>query len=133
MPAGVPPTVIHPWTLPRPKAGPASSSYLFSIHTGRDSFAFLPLRGTGKNYGSNQFLNWLQQYATGILLFLIIRVPSRAEHEIKEEIPNYHLQHMRFIFHLHPYRMHLEYEGLSHGLKTVHRTVFFTPFRVPSS
>ena len=36
-------------------------------YTGRDSFAFLPLRGTGKNYGSNQFLNWLQQYATGIL------------------------------------------------------------------
>ena len=38
-------------------------------YTGRDSFAFLPLRGTGKNYGSNQFLNWLQQYAPGILRF----------------------------------------------------------------
>ena len=35
--------------------------------TGRDSSAFLPLRETGKNQGSNQFLNWLQQYATGIL------------------------------------------------------------------
>ena len=40
---------------------------LCCAYTGRDSFAFLPLRGTGKNYGSHQFLNWWQQYATGIL------------------------------------------------------------------
>ena len=39
----------------------------FIFYTGRDSFAFLPLRETGKNYGSNQCLHWLQQYATGIL------------------------------------------------------------------
>ena len=46
---------------------PCQQPYHIYGHTGRDSFAFLPLRGTGKNYGSNQFLNWLQQYATGIL------------------------------------------------------------------
>ena len=29
-----------------------------------------------------------------------------------------------FRFHPHPFRMRLKPEGLSHGLKTVHRTVF---------
>ena len=34
--------------------------------------------------------------------------------------------------HLHPYRIHLDFERLSHGLKTCHRHVFLTAFRVPS-
>ena len=33
----------------------------------RTRFAFLPLRGTGKNYCSHQFLNWWQQVSTGHL------------------------------------------------------------------
>ena len=41
-----------------------------------------------------------------------------------------------FQVHPHPYGMRLNLEGLSHGLKTVHRTVFTAaalppPFRVP--
>jgi hypothetical protein len=46
----------------------------------------LPLRETGKNYGSNQFLNWLQQYTTGILRFDLSSpfLPNIA----KEQIPN---------------------------------------------
>ena len=31
----------------------------------------------------------------------------------------------------HPYRMWIGFEGLSHGLKTCHRHVFLTAFRVP--
>ena len=34
-------------------------------------------------------------------------------------------------FHPHPYGMRLKSEGLSHGLKTCHRHVFLTAFRVP--
>ena len=37
-----------------------------------------------------------------------------------------------FKFHPHPSGMRLESEGLSHGLKTCHRHVFLTAFRVPS-
>ena len=37
-----------------------------------------------------------------------------------------------FKFNPHPFRMRLEFEGLSHGLKTCHRHVFLTAFRVPS-
>ena len=37
-----------------------------------------------------------------------------------------------FRFHPHPCWMRLESEGLSHGLKTCHRHVFLTAFRVPS-
>ena len=48
----------------------------------RDSFAFLPLRGTGKNLGSNQFLNWLQQYATGILRFRLFESLGVAKKQI---------------------------------------------------
>ena len=36
-----------------------------------------------------------------------------------------------FKFNPHPFRMRLELEGLSHGLKTCHRHVFLTAFRVP--
>ena len=32
----------------------------------------------------------------------------------------------KFSFHLHPYRMQLKAEGLSHGLKSVHRTLSVT-------
>ena len=35
-------------------------------------------------------------------------------------------------FHPHPYWMRLKSEGLSHGLKTCHRQVFYTAFRVPA-
>ena len=39
---------------------------------------------------------------------------------------------------LHPYRIHLVSKGLSHGLKSVHRTLFTLPpvgpsFRVPTT
>ena len=37
-----------------------------------------------------------------------------------------------FRFHPHPCWMRLESEGLSHSLKTCHRHVFLTAFRVPS-
>ena len=37
-----------------------------------------------------------------------------------------------FNFHPHPYGMRLKAEGLSHGLKTCHRHVFLTAFRVLS-
>ena len=36
-----------------------------------------------------------------------------------------------FKFNPHPFRMWIEFEGLSHGLKTCHRHVFLTAFRVP--
>ena len=35
-------------------------------------------------------------------------------------------------FHPHPYGMRLQLKGLSHGLKTCHRHVFLTAFRVLS-
>ena len=49
-------------------------------YTGRDSFAFLPLCGTSKNQGSRQFLNWLQQYAPGILRFNLSSPHSVEKH-----------------------------------------------------
>jgi len=59
-------------------------------YTGRDSFAFLPLRETGKNQGSNQFLNWLQQYATGILRFnLSSPVPARSANKSEDTRKGY--------------------------------------------
>ena len=55
---------------------------------------------------------------------------SPAPHTKKEDA-DWRLLGWSFKINPHPYRMRLDFEGLSHGLKTCHWHVFLTAFRVP--
>ena len=58
------------------------------------------------------------------------RVPSK--YQKREGTKGTPFLSLLFDFRPHPYRMRPQIKGLSHGLKTCHRHVFLTAFRVPS-
>ena len=87
----------------------------------------------------NLGVSQLSQSQLSILVFPFVSVSQSIIGDIRGFVKGYcEMQHgcRRPDFHPHPYRMRLKIRGLSHGLKSVHRTLFapvcglVPPFRV---